>query len=76
MDYDITDFANIAIGANNLFNKIPEIPPLVANYNPATWPTNGSSPYINNSGTINAPYGHGAYGTNGGYYYARATIKF
>lgn len=76
LDYDITDFANIAIGANNLFDKKPEIPPLVANYNAATWPTNGSSPYINNSGTINAPYGHGAYGTNGGYYYARATIKF
>lgn len=76
LDYDITDFANLAIGANNLFDKTPEIPPLVANYDPATWPTNGSSPYINNSGVINAPYSHGAYGTNGGYYYARLTFKF
>ena len=76
LSYDLTDFASIAIGANNLFDKVPEVPPLVANYDPATWPTNGSSPYINNGGTINGPYAHGAYGTNGGYYYARATIKF
>ena len=76
VSYDLTDFANIAIGANNLFNKNPEIPPLVANYDPAKWPTNGASPYINNGGTINAPYGFGPYGTNGGYYYARVTLKF
>jgi len=76
VSYDLTDFANIAIGANNLFNKKPEIPPLVANYDPAKWPTNGVSPYINNGGTINAPYTFGAYGTNGGYYYARVTLKF
>lgn len=76
LGYDITEFANIAIGANNLFNKVPEIPALVANYDPAKWPTTGTSPYINNSGTINAPYTFGAYGSNGGYYYARATFKF
>jgi iron complex outermembrane receptor protein len=76
LDYDITEFANIAIGANNLFNKMPEVPPLVANYDPATWPTTGNSPYINNSGAINAPYNFGAYGTNGGYYYARVSLKF
>ena len=76
LDYDITDFANIAIGANNLFDKIPETPPLVADYNPATWPTTGRSPYINGNGSINAPYNFGPYGTNGGYYYARVTFKF
>jgi iron complex outermembrane receptor protein len=74
--YDITEFANIAIGANNLFNKIPEIQQVVGNYNPTTWPTTGTSPYINNSGTINAPYTFGPYGTNGGYYYARVSLKF
>ncbi len=74
--YDLTEFATIAVGANNLFDKTPEIPPLVANYDPATWPTNGASPYINNGGTINAPYGHGPYGTNGGYYYARLSLSF
>lgn len=75
-DYDITEFANFAIGANNLFDKKPEIPSLVGNYDPATWPTGGQSPYINNGGVINGPYGHGAYGTNGGYYYARVSLKF
>ena len=76
LDYDLTEWANFAIGANNLFNKKPEIPALVANYNASTWSTTGNSPYINNSGTINAPYSFGAYGTNGGYYYARVSIKF
>ncbi len=75
-DYDITDFATIAIGANNLFNKKPEIPPVVANYDAAKWPTTGSSPYINNGGTINGPYTFGPYGSNGGYYYARLSFKF
>ena len=73
--YDFTDFLNIAVGANNLFNKKPEIPPLVADFNPATF-INGRSPYINNSGTLNGPYTFGPYGSNGGYYYARVTAKF
>jgi iron complex outermembrane receptor protein len=76
LSYDVTDFATIAVGANNLFDKIPAEPDLVANYNPATWPTNGSSPYINNGGTIGAPLGGSAYGSAGGYYYARLQINF
>jgi iron complex outermembrane receptor protein len=75
-NYDLGEFATIAVGANNLFNKIPETPPLVGNYDPALWPTNGSSPYINNGGTINAPLGGSAYGSAGGYYYARLTLNF
>jgi iron complex outermembrane receptor protein len=74
--YDFTEFLSFAIGANNLFDKKPEIPPVVADYNPATWPTNGRSPYINNGGTINGPYNFGPYGTNGGFYYARLTLDF
>jgi iron complex outermembrane receptor protein len=74
--YDFTEFLSFAIGANNLFDKKPEIPPVVADYNPATWPTNGRSPYINNNGTINGPYNFGPYGTNGGFYYARLTLDF
>jgi iron complex outermembrane receptor protein len=73
VDYDVTEWANLAIGANNLFNKKPEVPALVPL---ATLPTNGVSPYINGTTTINAPFNHGAYGTNGGYYYARLTFKF
>ena len=76
LGYDVSEFLNIAVGANNLFDKMPETPPLVADYNSATWPTTGRSPYINGSGSIGAPYGFGPYGTNGGYYYARLTAKF
>jgi iron complex outermembrane receptor protein len=77
--YDLTDFLNIAVGADNLFNKMPEIPDLVADYNPASpaagWLA-GRSPYVNGGATLNAPYNHGPYGTNGGYYYARLSLKF
>ncbi len=78
LGYDFTDSVNVAIGANNLFNKIPEttalIPPELVTG--GTYPTNGTSPYISGTTTINAPYNHGPYGTNGGYYYARLTFKF
>lgn len=76
LSYDVSEWLNLAVGANNLFDKMPEVPGLVADYNPATWPANGRSPYVNNSGTINAPYNFGPYGTNGGYYYARVSLKF
>lgn len=80
LGYDLTDAVNIAIGANNLFDKTPEIPStipvgdLIAPR--TTLPTNGTSPYVNGTTTINGPYNHGPYGTNGGYYYARLTFKF
>jgi iron complex outermembrane receptor protein len=73
LGYDLTDNVSLAIGANNLFNKKPEIPNLL----PASAVINpGVSPYENGSGTINSPYSHGTYGTNGGYYYARIGLKF
>ena len=76
LGYDLTDFLNFSIGANNLFNKKPEIPGLVKSLFPNAVVAPGVSPYINGSGTINAPYGHGTYGTNGGFYYARLSVKF
>lgn len=76
LGYEFTEFLTISVGANNLLNKKPEIPELVADYNPATWSTNNRSPYINNSGSINAPYNFGPYGSNGGYYYARVALEF
>ncbi len=76
LGYEFTDFLTISVGANNLLNKKPEIPEVVADYNPATWSTNNRSPYINNGGTINAPYTFGPYGSNGGYYYARIALEF
>ncbi|CAN5179079.1 TonB-dependent receptor [soil metagenome] len=79
LSYDATQWFNIAVGANNLFNKKPEIPALVPGYdaaNPNAGWLAGRSPYINNGGAINGPYGHGPYGTNVGYYDARVTSKF
>jgi iron complex outermembrane receptor protein len=78
--YDVTEYFNIAVGANNLFDKKPEVPPFVADFDPNN-PAAGRrvatrSPYINNGGTINGPYSFGPYGTNGGYYYARVTVNF
>jgi len=62
--YDVTPFLNLAIGANNLFNKKPEVPALVADYSshPGDF-VNGNSPYINGSGTLNGPYTFGPYGS-------------
>ena len=80
VDYDVTDFFNLAVGGNNIFNKKPEIPPFVADFNKdapaAGWRVATRSPYINNGGAINGPYTFGPYGTKGGYYYVRATINF
>ena len=76
VSYDFTEFLNFAVGANNLFNKKPEIPPLVADAGVAGRFGNGRSPYINGGGTLNGPYTFGPYGSAGGYYYARATLKF
>jgi iron complex outermembrane receptor protein len=80
LGYDLTKNINIAAGSNNLFNKIPEIPPYVADFNAASpaagWRVATRSPYINNGGVINGPYTFGPYGSNGGYYYARVTFKF
>lgn len=78
LGYDVTEWATFSIGANNLFDKKPEIPAVLAASNLASGvvPTNGTSPYVNGTTTINGPYNHGPYGTNGGYYYARLTLKF
>lgn len=71
LSYDLTDTLTFAIGANNLFDKKPEIPELLpVAVNP------GVSPYVNGTTTINSPYNHGTYGTNGGFYYARMAFKF
>ncbi|MDX3901634.1 MAG: TonB-dependent receptor [Sphingobium sp.] len=70
--YDFTEAVTFSVGANNLFNKRPEIPKLLEG---VTVPV-GQSPYINGSGAYDAYYGHGPYSTSGGYYYARLDFKF
>jgi len=71
--FEITKWATLSVGANNLFNKKPELPgiiPVAVN--------SGTSPYINGAmlTPINAPFNFGPYGTNGGYYYMKISFKF
>jgi iron complex outermembrane receptor protein len=72
VNYDFTDNVTVSLGANNLFNKKPEIPKLLQG---VTVPV-GVSPYENGSGSYSTSYGHSAYSTSGGYYYARIDFKF
>ncbi|EQB18310.1 TonB-dependent receptor plug domain-containing protein [Sphingobium lactosutens] len=72
LGYDFTDFVKFSVGANNLFDKRPEKPKLLSGVTVLP----GQSPYENGTTTWNSYYGHGAYGTSGGYYYARLDFKF
>ncbi|CAM8668596.1 MULTISPECIES: TonB-dependent receptor plug domain-containing protein [Sphingobium] len=72
MGYDFTDNVTFSIGANNLFDKRPEKPKLLTGVTVLP----GQSPYENGTTTWNSYYGHGAYGSAGGYYYARIDFKF
>lgn len=72
LGYDFTDFVTFSIGANNLFDKRPEKPKLLSGVTVLP----GQSPYENGSTSWNGYYGHGPYGSAGGYYYARLDFKF
>lgn len=72
LGYDFTDFVKFSVGANNLFDKRPEKPKLLSGVTVLP----GQSPYENGTTTWNSYYGHGAYGSAGGYYYARLDFKF
>ncbi|PTQ08265.1 TonB-dependent receptor [Sphingomonas oleivorans] len=71
--YDITSWMSFAIGANNLFDKVPETPAFIEGV--AATRTMGEQ-LENGSTTYGAPYNHGPYGAAGGYYYARLSFKF
>ena len=66
IDYHITKPVTLAIGANNLFNKIPEKVQFI--------PLNGD--FSADTLVGGAPYQFGPYGINGGYYYARVSVDF
>lgn len=72
LGYDFTDYISFSVGANNLFDKRPEMPKLLNGVTVLP----GQSPYENGTTSWNAYYGHGAYGSAGGYYYARIDFKF
>jgi iron complex outermembrane receptor protein len=64
----------LAVGANNLFNKQPERIEFVPGTGSATTPPtliNGDYALV-----YDAPYTFSPYGINGGYYYTRAAIDF
>ena len=70
--FAFTDAVSFSFGANNLFNKRPDIPKMLQG---VTVPV-GVSPYENGAGSYSSSYGHGSYSTSGGYYYARLDFKF
>jgi iron complex outermembrane receptor protein len=63
--YKITDSIKLDVGANNLFNTIPPLTPLVG----GTTPVDGALVY-------HVPYTFAPWGSNGGYYYGRLTVSF
>ncbi|USI73143.1 TonB-dependent receptor plug domain-containing protein [Sphingomonas morindae] len=65
LDYHLTERITLAVGANNLFDKQPE---------KVRFDQDG----VLSGDTLvgGAPYTHGPYGINGGYYYGRIDVKF
>lgn len=64
--YQVTEGLRLSLGANNLFNKKPPLPPIAAG---ATRPIGGGNVW-------NVPYPFAPWNNNGGYYYARAVYSF
>jgi len=63
----------LAVGANNLFNKRPP----TAGFVPGTTTGATGGPTIITGGQVyDAPYTFSPYGINGGYYYGRITLNF
>lgn len=66
VSYDFSRAIQLAVGANNLFDKSPPTTPLIP----------GTTDYTTGNPVWDAPLSYAAYGFNGGYYYARATVNF
>jgi len=65
VSYSFTDYLELTVGANNLFDQKPETISVVGG-----WPTTGNTALLDN------PNPYSPYGTNGGYYYVRVSTKF
>jgi iron complex outermembrane receptor protein len=64
LSYQVLNQATISIGANNLFDERPEtVLPLT------------STQLTNNGNIVNAPLSISPFGTNGGFYYTRLSLK-
>lgn len=68
--YKLTTFAELSVGANNLFNKRPPIVPVI----PGTASSTSGGTLVNGGTILNQPNTLSPYGINGGYYYARLTL--
>ena len=68
LNYDLAEGLELAIGANNIFNKRPPTVALAP----------GRADFLNVGGgtQIDAPLTFSPYGINGGYYYARLNLTF
>ena len=73
LSYALPHGFQIAVGANNLFNKRPDTRPFVPGS--VATPTSAGT-LIDGSNVLNAPYGFSPYGINGGYYYGRISVSF
>lgn len=65
LSYKLTSDIELAAGANNLFNKTAPTIGLIP----------GTESMVDGSNVYDAPLGITPYGINGGYYYARLTLK-
>lgn len=68
--YKLSSAIDVAIGANNLFNRKPPLVPLI----PGTVTATSGGTLINGGTVLNAPNTLSPFGINGGYYYARLSI--
>jgi iron complex outermembrane receptor protein len=67
LGYKLTRTVQLALGANNLFDKKPPRTPLVPG---------GGTAIISAAEVNNTPLIYSPYGINGGFYYGRATLTF
>ena len=69
--YNFTESVQIAFGGNNVFNVKPKTQGFL------TPDTDGNGKGLNQgNGSVDNPNLNGAYNPNGGFYYARLTLKF
>jgi len=68
VNYDLTEELELTVGANNLFDKRPPTVALV--------PGTTNFTLVNGGNVLDAPLTFSPYGINGGYYYARMSLKF
>ena len=65
ISYKLTEFAELTIGANNLFDKRPPTIQVLAN-----------GTIVSGGNVFDSPLTFSPYGINGGYYYARVSFNF